>query len=121
AFTDEAIEFLRGGVHLLLIDLFPPTPRDPAGVPQLIWSRLIDVPLEERPAGKPLTVAAFDAADELTAYVEPLAVGDALPAAPLFLEPGFYVEVPLEATYQRSWSVLPEPIRRRVDPSSSAG
>ena len=32
AFVDKAIEFLSAGVHLLVIDLFPPTTRDPHGL-----------------------------------------------------------------------------------------
>lgn len=46
-----------------------------------------------------------------TAYVEPVAVGDTLPEIPLFLAPGVYVPVPLEATYQTTWSVFPEPLK----------
>jgi hypothetical protein len=55
--------------------------------------------------------------DPLTAYVEPLAVGDVLPEVPLFLEPGIYVSLPLEATYQRSWDLLPGVIRELVAPA----
>ena len=73
-----------------------------------------------RPADKPLTVAAFDAGEELTAYVDALAVGDPLPDAPLFLAPGWYVNVPLEQTYMASWNVTPKPIRDLVAPPFSA-
>ena len=69
-----------------------------------------------RPADKLLTVAAYDAGDELTAYVDALAVGDPLPDAPLFLAPGWYVNVPLEQTYMASWDVTPKPIRDLVAP-----
>jgi hypothetical protein len=31
-FLDKSIDFIREGVHLLIIDLFPPTKRDPHGV-----------------------------------------------------------------------------------------
>jgi hypothetical protein len=41
------------------------------------------------------------------AYVEPVAVGDALPDMPLFLEPGLHVPVGLETTYQAGWEVFP--------------
>ncbi len=119
AFVGKAIDFLRNGIHLLLIDLFPPTPRDPEGIHQAIWSELTDAPFEARPADKPLTVAAYDASEPLTAYLEPLAVGDALPDAPLFLEPGLWVATPLEATYQRSWDALPAVLRDLVDPSTA--
>jgi hypothetical protein len=44
---------------------------------------------------------------ELRAYIETIAVGDALPDMPLFLAPDFYVTVPLEATYQAAWDTVP--------------
>lgn len=37
-FVDKALEFLHAGVHLSIVDPFPPTPRDPLGIHQLIWS-----------------------------------------------------------------------------------
>ena len=68
------------------------------------------------PPDKPLVVAAY-AADELpTAYVEPVAVGDALPDMPILLEPGMYVPVPLQSTYEVAWSNCPDAIREEVAP-----
>jgi hypothetical protein len=116
SFRTKAIEFLRGGVNLVAIDLFPPTPRDPDGTHQVIWSDLTDEPFEARPADKPLTVAAYNAGTALTAYVDPVAVGDRLPDAPLFLGSGWYVSIPLEATYTASWAEAPRPIRDLVEP-----
>ena len=72
-------------------------------------------PSEARPADKPLTVASYDSAGDLTAYVDPVAVGDPLPDAPLFLAPGWYVNIPLETTYATSWEVTPKPIRDLVE------
>ena len=40
-------------------------------------------------------------------FVEPVAVGDALPDMPLFLTADVYVRVPLEATYRSAWDVVP--------------
>lgn len=113
-FREKAVEFLRRGVNLIVIDLFPPSPRDPDGIHHAIWNELTDEPFEARPADKPLTVASYDAGDDLTAYVDPVAIGDALPNAPLFLGPGWYVYVPLEKTYAASWDVCPKPLRERV-------
>jgi hypothetical protein len=115
SFTAKAIEFLRNGVNLFVIDLFPPTPRDPEGIHQVIWGELTDEPFEPRPADKPLTVASYDAGNDLTAYVDPVAVGDRLPDAPLFLAPGRYVNIPLEATYEASWAETPRLIRDLVE------
>ncbi len=117
-FVDKCTDFLSDGIHLVVVDMFPHTPRDPHGIHHAIWSDLSNDPPEVEDAEKPLTVAAYDAGADLTAYDEPLAVGDALPEARLFLQPGIYVPTPLEATYQRSWSVLPEVIRQRVAPST---
>jgi hypothetical protein len=39
----------------------------------------------------------------IVAYVAHLAVGRALPEMPLFLDPGYYFNVPLEATYAATW------------------
>jgi Protein of unknown function (DUF4058) len=116
SFVAKAVEFLRNGIHFLLIDPFPPGARDPDGLAHAIWDELVGGPFAGRTAEKPLTVAAFDAGEPLTAYVESLAVGDPLPEAPLFLAPGWYVNVHLEQTYLATWAVTPRPIRDLVEP-----
>ena len=121
SFTAKAIEFLELGVNLLIVDLFPPTSRDPAGIHQAIWEQITDTPFAPRPADKPLTVAAYNAGTDLTAYVDPVAVGDVLPDAALFLGPGWYVNVPLEQTYRASWAETPQLIRDRVEPPPLGG
>jgi hypothetical protein len=55
----------------------------------------------------------------MIAYVDSLAVGDPLPEAPLFLAPGWYVNVPLEETYRASWEVTPRPIRGLLDTAAT--
>jgi hypothetical protein len=114
SFIAKAVDFIRNGMHFLMIDLFPSGPRDPEGIAQAIWDELVGESLGTRPADKLLTVAAYDAGNELTAYVDALAVGALLPDAPLFLAPGWYVNVPLEQTYTASWDVTPKPIRDLV-------
>ncbi len=115
SFKAKAVEFIRHGVSLVIIDLFPPTPRDPDGIHQAIWDELVGEAFEARLSDKPLTVASYDAGGDTTAYVDPVAVGDPLPDAPLFLAPGWYVNIPLEATYRTSWEVTPKPIRDLMD------
>lgn len=110
SFVTKARELLESGIHLLIVDLFPPSPRDPQGIHPAIWDAIRDEPFE-LPADKPLTVAAYSAGLLKTAYVEPVAVGDPLPEMPIFLAPDAYVPAPLEATYQATWAVCPEPIR----------
>lgn len=114
AFIQKSVALLHQGIHLLLIDLFPPSRRDPHGVAQALWNKFEDDDLE-LPPDKPLTVMAFDAGPTRVAYVEPVAVGDPLPEMPLFLRPEAYVLAPLEATYHTAWSVFPAVLQRLLD------
>ena len=114
SFVHKAVELLRQGINLLIVDLFPPSPRDPQGIHKAIWDEIRDEPFD-LPPDKRLMVAAYCAADPKTAYVEPVAVGDPLPALPIFLGEGIYVPAPLETTYQQTWSKCPEPVRELVE------
>ena len=106
AFVDKAREMLRGGIHLLFVDLFPPGPRDPQGLHKIIWDEFIDNDFE-LPAARRLTLAAYIGGPFPEAFVQPAAVGQTLAEMPLFLTPDVYVPVPLEATYQASWADVP--------------
>jgi hypothetical protein len=55
------------------------------------------------------------------AFVEPVAVGDALPDMPLFLTPEIYVPVPLEETYQLAWEGMPAYWREVLSAAPGAG
>ncbi len=111
AFIEKASSLLRQRVHLLLIDLFPPTPRDPQGIHKTLWDEFEEEDFE-LPADKPLTLAAYDAGPPQTAYVDYVGVGDALPDMPIFLRPETYVNAPLEATYQAAWDHFPAPLKK---------
>ena len=113
SFIDKTTEFLRAGVHVLIVDLFPPTRRDPQGIHKAILEEFGDLPFDP-PADKPWTLVSYRAAPPLTAHIEPLAVGDALPDAPLYLTSRMHVLVPLEKSYGETWAVCPEPIRELV-------
>lgn len=111
AFAQKAVQFLLAGVHLLIVDLFPPSQRrDPEGIHKVIWDRLREEPFT-LPPDKRLTLAAYAVGSEIVAYVEPVAVGDPLPDMPLFLTGDQYVPCPLEATYQTAWEQVPAPLR----------
>ena len=113
SFVEKAEGLLRQGISMLVVDLFPPSPRDPQGIHKAIWDQICVEPFEP-PPDKPLTVAAYSAAELKTAYVEPVAVGDPLPSLPIFLDPRSYVPAPLEETYQTTWAKCPEPLREVV-------
>ena len=111
SFADKVVELIQEGVNLLVIDLFPPGPRDPRGIHPLVWDEISEQPFE-LPPGKPLTLAAYQSAPTKTAFVEPVGVGDRLPEMPLFLRDDWHVQTPLEETYQAAWDVLPLPIKQ---------
>ena len=110
AFTEKTAALARQGIHLLVIDLFPPGRRDPQGIHKALWDEFEEEDLE-LPSDKPLTLAAYDAGPPLVAYVEPVAVGDVLPDMPLFLRPEYYVPAPLEASYRATWDVFPAALK----------
>ncbi len=106
AFVEKAADILNQGVHLVVVDLFPPTTRDPQGIHKAIWDEFGDVPFDFLPE-KPLTVVSYIGGDLPTAYVESVGVGDPLPSIPLFLTEYDYVPCPLDATYNEVWRVYP--------------
>jgi len=59
------------------------------------------------PQRQAVTLTAYESGLTVRAYVEPMAVGDALGDMPLFLEPGAHVLVPLESTYQSAFAARP--------------
>jgi hypothetical protein len=105
-FLRKAAELLGHGVHLLILDLQPTTSRDPRGIHGALWDEVAGQEYD-RPADKPLTLAAYESAGRVRAFVEPVGVGDALIDMPLFLDPGRYVAVPLEPTYQLAFDTVP--------------
>jgi hypothetical protein len=114
SFARKAVAFLQAGIHLLIVDLFPPNRRNPQGIHKVIWDRLHDEPFV-LPPDKPLTLAAYAAGPEIVAYIEPVTVGDILPDRPIFLTPEHYVNCPLEATYQATWSVFPAVLKASLE------
>ncbi len=105
SFVEKMGELLEKGIHLLVLDLHPPGPRDPDGLHAAVWEDLTGQVVE--PSAKPLTLAAYESGPTVRAFVEPVAVGDALPDMPLFLVPNGCVEVPLEATYAAAFASVP--------------
>lgn len=107
SFVEKAAELLDRGIHLLILDLFPPSPRDPQGIHAVIWDDICGESYT-RPAGQPLTLAAYETDLSIKAYVESFAVGDILKDMPLFLRPHAHVPVPLEKTYCSAIDAVPK-------------
>ena len=113
SFVAKAVDFIRNGIHFLVIDPFPPPARATrTGSPRRSGTNcsascLLTRTADEASASSPRSTPR----STCTAYVDAVAVGDPLPDSPLFLAPGWYVNVPLEQTYQASWEVTPKPVR----------
>jgi hypothetical protein len=109
-FAAKAASALELGVHLLLVDLFPPGPHDPSGMHGAILRELDPETSEEPydvPADEPATLASYAAGPAVEIYLEHVAVGSPLPEMALFLHPDRYINVPLEPTYQAAYDGMP--------------
>lgn len=113
-FVEKTIDFLRKGIHVLIVDLFPPTPRDPFGIHKVIWDEIEEEDFAF-PEGKDRILVSYETGGERAAYVEPVAVGDKMPDMALFLTNYLHVMVPLEPTYNATWDASPEEMRLAVE------
>ncbi len=105
SFVHKAEEALAAGIHLLIADLFPPTPRDPEGIHRAIWQDRDDEFVFS--SDKPFTCVSHVSDPIAEAFVEPIGLGDKLPEMPLFLTTEVYVPLPLETTYESAWNEVP--------------
>ena len=107
-FVNKAVNAIDAGVHLLVVDLFPPGSFDPQGIHGAIRHALdlSDEPYP-LPPEQPLTLASYAAGSNIEIYLEHVAIGDVLPDMPLFLTSQRYVNAPLEATYNQAYRGMP--------------
>jgi hypothetical protein len=118
-FLEKAADILNQGINLFIVDLFPPTPRDPQGIHKAIWDQFDeDEPFEFLP-DRPFTVASYLAGESPTAYVDSVGLGDVLPSLAIFLSEELYVPAPLESTYTAAWDVYPPLLKELVEPPIS--
>ena len=108
SFVRKACSLLHQGIHLLILDLHRPSRSVPEGIHGAIWSGMEEADYHQ-PTDKPLTLVSYEADRILgvTAYIEPIAVGDPLPEMPLYVSDDGYVSVPLQETYDRAFAALP--------------
>lgn len=112
-FVEKTVDFLRAGIHVLIVDLFPPTPRDPFGIHKVIWDEFEEEDFAF-PEGKDRLLVSYQTGGQRVAYIEPVAVGDVLPEMPLFLTGDLHVMVPTDSTYQTAWDASPHAMRVAV-------
>jgi hypothetical protein len=114
SFVEKTVDFLNAGVHVLVVDLFPPSARDPQGIHKAIWDQIEELPFD-LPPEKPLTLATYIAARVKTAYVRPIGYDEILPDMPAWLDEDSYVPVPLETTYRAAWDTCPSDMQEAVE------
>ena len=118
--SSKVERLLRAGVHILLIDLLPPTRHDPRGMHGAVWARF-DRKRYRPPEGEPLTLASYrwdEVAREPEAILEPIAVGRTPVPMPLFLSAVRCVDVPLEPTYAAAFAAMPKMCRDVLEAST---
>ena len=112
SFVEKAADFLERRIHLLILDVFPPGVRDPRGLHSASWEEIAGLEVE---IPQPMTLAAYESALTVRAYVRHGDVGWLLPEMPLFLEPNGCVQVPLESTYQTAFEAMPQRWKRVLE------
>jgi hypothetical protein len=113
-FIEKTGDLFHQGIHMLVVDLFPPTPRDPDGLQQLICDEIepgLKAPIEPE---KNRTSGSYLSGREATAYLDCFGVGDPLPSPPIFLTEDDYVTAPLESTYMEAWRVFPKELKEEM-------
>ena len=114
SFVRKSADLIWQGIHLLVVDLFPPSNRDPQGIPMAIWGE-IGGHIPELRAEKQLTVSSYQAAPVKRALRRTMAVGENLPEMPIFLLDEQYMIAPLEETYRASWAAYPAEFKEMVE------
>jgi hypothetical protein len=110
-FLSKMCTALDQGIHLLIIDLYPPTPRDPEG----LHGAFMDYYTGDEytaPTDANRTIASYRAGISKTAFVEPMALNQSLGEMPLYLTQTGYIQVPLEETYQVALTGVPARYRQ---------
>lgn len=113
-FAEKVDSVLLKGIHVLVADLFPPGKHDPQGIHGAIWTSYSATPCVV-PSDQPLTLVSYRADGVVEAYIEHLKVGDPLTDMPLFLDADYYINIPLELTYQMAYRGLPAYWRDEIE------
>jgi Protein of unknown function (DUF4058) len=120
-FVDKVVEMLESSVHVLLLDLLPPTAAARFGMHGAVWARF-DRTKYQPPSSEPLMLASYRwDGDVPEAFLQPLAVGHELIDMPLFLSRERYVNVPLEATYRGAFGAMPDFWRETLNRAGQNG
>lgn len=119
SFVNNMVAALEHGIHVLMIDLFPSGKHDPEGMHGAIWERFDPNEDTAPPGDRPFALASYTGGKPVKAYASFVALGDALPAVPLFLTPTRYVDLELEPGYTEAYTGMPEFWRKVIEKRSA--
>jgi hypothetical protein len=114
-FVDKAYDALERGIHLLIIEPYPPGSLDPQGIHAAIWHEVDMKSPFTFPDDRDRTAVAYQAVRPAVAWIEPMAVGKPLPDMPVFITPDRYVTLPLEASYVHAYEAVPKRWRKVLE------
>jgi hypothetical protein len=119
-FVSKSVELLRRGIHLVVVDVQPPTALVPAGFHALVCEAHGESPAK-LPENRPLQAISYQVLEDSTtrSHVVAMRVGDVLPEMPVFLTAHQYVRVPLEETYTTAFGNLPRRFRAVLEAHTS--
>ena len=109
-FVSKSLEVMNAGIHLLIVDIFPTSPSNPEGIHALLWDDPFCLPSDRR-----LTLVSYRIDRMNEAFIEPTDVGQRMADMPIFLDPAWYVNVPLASTYESAWRGLPKPFQHVLE------
>ncbi len=112
-FVEKSVKYIRSRVSVMVVDLFPPTPRDPHGIHAEIWDQF-EGGGEHLSDDENRCVVSYEPGDAVTAFMEPLSVGRELPDMPLFLGGRSYIKLELQPTYDIAWESFPDPLKPKL-------
>ena len=114
AFVDKAVASLQSGLHLVIIDPFPPGRHDPSGLGSEIWETIGGQTLKPLVDSLP-SATSFRVASTFQCYCEPFRPDTPLPKPPLFYDPDWYVDLPLEETYRLAYEGVPKRWKKVIE------
>jgi hypothetical protein len=116
-FVDKAVAAVQSGIHLVIVDLFPPGTNNPAGLTSAVWEEVGGQRISWA-EGQSLSAASFRVSSVVTCYAESFAPGEAIPEVPLFYDPDWYITLPLDQTYSTAYSGVPRRWRQVIEAPS---
>jgi len=120
-FVGKSVGAIRLGIHVVIVDLFPPGQHDPAGVSSLVWKEVHPTPTQQTREEKPVVLASFAVGDTTDLYIKSLSVGDSMEDMPLFLTGDEYVMLPLRSTYESAYDAMPTIVQNIIEGRRNAG